>query len=185
MTPFVSIPIYITGLLWMLFEYFFSYRQQGSRFGARPLLNAGWFSIAEGLHGLAFIAGFLLIISSASSSIRVMSGTGLIWWGLWSRWYAIQTLGHYFTADISIFHPHPIIEAGLYKLIRHPQYMGKFITWCGLAVCIGKPGIFFVAFAGAELLIMALIEEHLLNREWGKAYQNYRHRNFRFIPYLY
>ncbi|MBN2090345.1 hypothetical protein JW964_12100, partial [candidate division KSB1 bacterium] len=51
------------------------------------------------------------------------------------RWYVIQLLGPFYTADIAVFQHHRIVEAGWYKIIRHPQYLANFISYIGLSIC--------------------------------------------------
>ena len=52
------------------------------------------------------------------------AGIGLFVAGLCLRWWAIITLGRFFTVDVTIEKDHEVVERGPFRLVRHPSYSG-------------------------------------------------------------
>jgi protein-S-isoprenylcysteine O-methyltransferase Ste14 len=115
------------------------------------------------------------------------SGFLLIVLGVAFRWYAIWTLGRYFTRDVAVSADQPVIQAGPYRIIRHPAYSGTLITmlglglttanWAGLIVLLG------CAFLGHSYRVA--VEEKALIQAIGRPYLEYMQRTGRFIPRLF
>src|SRR4029077_21170234 len=69
---------------------------------------------------------------------------GLMIVGLAVRWTAILTLGKAFSSNVAIQESQTIQRSGLYRIVRHPSYLGMLIiffaigvhsrNWLGLAV---------------------------------------------------
>src|SRR4051794_37745232 len=49
---------------------------------------------------------------------------GLLAAGLGLRWWAIRTLGKFFTVDVAVHKEHRLVTAGPYAWLRHPSYTG-------------------------------------------------------------
>ena len=47
------------------------------------------------------------------------------------RWWAIVVLGRFFTVDVTIEKDHELVEAGPYRLVRHPSYTGVLLAFVG------------------------------------------------------
>jgi protein-S-isoprenylcysteine O-methyltransferase Ste14 len=115
------------------------------------------------------------------------SGIALIMLGFIIRWIAIAQLGKAFTVDVSISKTHQIKEDGLYKIVRHPSYLGLsmiffglsllFDSWCSILV-VNVP--IFIALG-----YRIKIEEELLITTFGEQYTNYKKRTKRFLPGIY
>jgi steroid 5-alpha reductase family enzyme len=69
--------------------------------------------------------------------LLVTLGALLILLGLGFRWYAIRSLGRYFTRDVAVSANQQVVQSGPYRLIRHPSYTGTLITaiGVGLGIC--------------------------------------------------
>jgi protein-S-isoprenylcysteine O-methyltransferase Ste14 len=103
------------------------------------------------------------------------------------RWTAIMQLGKMFTVDVSISTMHILKTEGLYKVVRHPSYLGLILIIAGIALCLNKI---------ASLLIMVIpifvainyrirVEEKALVNEFGDQYLQYKSRVARIIPWIY
>ncbi|HEY4257482.1 MAG TPA: isoprenylcysteine carboxylmethyltransferase family protein [Candidatus Udaeobacter sp.] len=63
--------------------------------------------------------------------------------GLLLRWWAIITLGRFFTVDVTIEKDHELVERGPFRMLRHPSYTGVLLAFrfrlvapqLGRAVC--------------------------------------------------
>jgi protein-S-isoprenylcysteine O-methyltransferase Ste14 len=113
-------------------------------------------------------------------------GIALMWAGVLFRWYAIRVLGRYFTSVIAIQPEHRIVEAGPYRLVRHPSYSGALVTFLGYALALGN---------WLSLVIVAVcmtigygyriaVEEQALVNAMGDSYRAYMKRTKRIIPFV-
>ena len=117
-----------------------------------------------------FVVGILLMV------------TGVIF-----RWYAIRSLGKFFTLRIATQPGQTVVEHGPYHWIRHPSYSGALITMFGLGLAFTNwlclIGILVFGFIGYSYRVM--IEEQTLISELGEPYREYMKRTKRFIPFVY
>jgi protein-S-isoprenylcysteine O-methyltransferase len=58
--------------------------------------------------------------------------------GLILRWWAIITLGRFFTVDVTIEKDHELVERGPFRIVRHPLYTGVFLAFVGLGMSLGN-----------------------------------------------
>lgn len=107
--------------------------------------------------------------------------------GLAIRSWGVFTLGKYFTWHISTQENQTVIKTGPYAFVRHPGYLGAFITYISTA-------IFFNAWFSLILSLIILpfaflrrihYEEQELKSELGSAYENYCKKVKRFIPIIW
>ena len=56
--------------------------------------------------------------------------------GLILRWWAIITLGRFFTVDVTIEKDHELVERGPFRIVRHPSYTGVLLAFVGLALSL-------------------------------------------------
>ncbi len=103
--------------------------------------------------------------------------------GLWLLWRSHRDLGRYWSAGLQIRRGQPVIDEGVYGLIRHPLYAG-YILW-GL----GQPFLLHNAVAGFSMLVTFLPvyfcrvgreEKMLLSR--FPEYAAYMQRTARLLP---
>ncbi len=177
---------------WLVFEIFFVYLKQGSRLGAKTLPGPLKRTMSRLLELCCFWPIILFFFTNDYLHLRAnFSGVGIgsiiILMSKMFQWYAIQLLGPYYTADISVFQTPKIVEAGWYKTMRHPQYLANFMSFIGLALC----------FNGLQMQTISLIfpvlnyflkirwEEQALRQAWGNSYEKYLFKTYRLLPYIY
>jgi hypothetical protein len=56
--------------------------------------------------------------------------------GLLLRWWAIITLGRFFTVDVTIEKDHELVERGPFRIVRHPSYTGVLLAFVGYALSL-------------------------------------------------
>lgn len=107
--------------------------------------------------------------------------------GLGLRWWSIIHLGRFFTVNVAIAKDHRIVDDGPYRLLRHPSYTGALVGFCGLALMLGN-------WLSAALLLVPItamflwrigIEERALSAAFGPAYEAYKARTKRLVPFVY
>ncbi len=107
--------------------------------------------------------------------------------GLILRWWAIITLGRFFTVDVSIERDHQLVERGPFRVVRHPSYTGVLLAFVGFALSLGNWAAILVILLpifGAFIHRMN-VEERALAGALGETYTAYMRRTKRLVPLLY
>lgn len=114
-------------------------------------------------------------------------GLFLILTGMAIRFYAIWTLGRFFTVDVTIRDQHIIIKKGLYRTIRHPSYLGSLVSFVGFGLSLNNwmsLGIIVISVSLAMLHRMKVEEEALID-QFGSDYLEYKRGTYRLLPFIY
>ena len=114
-------------------------------------------------------------------------GAALVLSGLAVRLLAVATLKRQFAVTVSFIDNHQLIQAGLYRYIRHPAYLGLLATELGFGLLSGNWfGLAVLAIAPlAGILYRIRVEEQALQQRFGAAYTNYARRTSRLLPGIY
>lgn len=160
---------------------------------AAAVLDRGSLGILIGLQwtGLAF--NFLLVWLFPSAAILwqrtalFLLGIICILLGVALRWYAIWTLGHYFTRDVAVSTDQQVIQRGPYRVVRHPAYSGTFLTMLGVGLAVTNwaslAALLICVFLGH--LYRVWVEEEALIKTIGQPYIEYMRHTRRFIPLVF
>jgi len=181
-------------LIWDVPEVIVAFRQKAkvSRKDA-SIQDRGSLGILVGLlwGGLAldFLLGASLQAAAISwhRTVLFLLGVALILLGVALRWYAIWTLGQFFTRDVAVSADQKVVQDGPYRYIRHPAYSGTILTMLGM-------GLALTNWAGLIVLLVCVLAGHLyrvrveekaLSQTIGQPYLEYMHRTKRFIPFVF
>ena len=117
----------------------------------------------------------------------MLAGVALFVTGLLLRWWAIITLGRFFTVDVTIEPDHELIERGPFRLVRHPSYTGVLLAFVGLALTLGNWAALLVMLVpiGAAFIHRMNVEENALSGVLGPQYTDYMRRTKRLVPFIY
>jgi protein-S-isoprenylcysteine O-methyltransferase Ste14 len=148
------------------------------------LIGLQWFGLA-----LNFLLGALFLPAAIPwhQTTLFLLGVTLIPFGVGLRWYAIWTLGGYFTRDVAVSTGQKVVQNGPYRTIRHPAYSGTFLTMIGV-------GLAMTNWASLIALLICVLPGHLyrvrveekaLIQAIGQPYVEYMHRTRRFIPLVF
>lgn len=140
-----------------------------------------------------FFLGILLSLKVPATTIT--NAPDIFFWlgivlmdaGIVLRFYAINVLGRSFTTSVAIAPEQTVIEAGPYRLIRHPSYTGILITLLGLGLSLTNNWLSLLVIIGCALLGFSYrirVEEHVLQEHLGQRYQDYMRRTKRLIPFV-
>src|SRR5204862_2727592 len=85
--------------------------------------------------------------------------------GLLLRWWAIVTLGRFFTVDVTIEKDHELVERGPFRMVRHPSYTGVLLAFVGLGLSLGNWAALLVILLpiGAAFIHRMNVEENALS----------------------
>ncbi len=113
-------------------------------------------------------------------------GILLIVIGILVRQWAIFILGRSFTLTISAQKNQKVVDYGPYRFIRHPSYLGMFITVIGIGIALRSWVGILVLFVILSLAIgyRIQVEEKFLVSELGDDYIQYMKRTKRLIPFV-
>ena len=107
--------------------------------------------------------------------------------GIIIRWTAIVQLRKAFTVDVAISEKQELKTDGLYRIVRHPSYLGTIMIVSGLSLCMNSLLSFLVItipvfFAN---IYRIHVEEAVLQEEFGKKYEEYCRTTKTIIPFIY
>jgi protein-S-isoprenylcysteine O-methyltransferase Ste14 len=107
--------------------------------------------------------------------------------GLAVRWTAILTLGRAFSSNVAIQESQTIQRSGLYRIVRHPSYLGMLIIFFAIGVHSRNWLAFAVVMVPttAALLYRIHVEEIALRDAFGPQYADYSKSTKRLIPGIY
>jgi methyltransferase len=85
------------------------------------------------------------------------------------KYWAIATLGHRWTFRVLVLPGRPLVTAGPYRLLRHPNYLGVAGELAGAALMAHAPLAGAVSLVGFGILLLARIrvEERALVTQEG------------------
>lgn len=147
-------------------------------------------SVAAGVfvaQSRALRAGWVGLFDFPQSDWISVVAVALFAVGLAVRWWAIVTLGRFFTVDVVIEKDHEVVQKGPFGWVRHPSYTGVLLAFLGWAMTLWN----WVAMAVVlvpifvALLRRMNVEEDALQRALGENYRGYMQRTKRLIPGLY
>jgi protein-S-isoprenylcysteine O-methyltransferase Ste14 len=126
---------------------------------------------------------------TASSSVSLFLfwlGIFLMYAGIALRFYAITVLGAFFTTTVAVAPEQTVVEAGPYRLIRHPSYTGLLLILLGFGLSLTN-WLSVLVIMGCALIGFSYrirVEEHVLKAHLGQRYQEYMRRTKRLIPFV-
>jgi protein-S-isoprenylcysteine O-methyltransferase len=165
-------------------------RRSRSKTGAKydaGTLRALWLVIIISIAAGVFIAQNWRAGALPSGRVFASTGAGLFVLGLILRWWAIVTLGRFFTVDVTIEKDHELVERGPFRWVRHPSYTGVLIAFVGWALTLRNGAAILVVLVPVFIAFVRRmnVEEEALRGALGEQYANYMKRTKRLIPGLY
>jgi protein-S-isoprenylcysteine O-methyltransferase Ste14 len=103
------------------------------------------------------------------------------------RWWAIFTLGRYFTIEVAVRSTQSVVQSGPYRFVRHPSYTGILIMLLGVGLVLANWASLVAMLAGGliGLLYRVRVEERALVDALGQPYVDYMRHTKRFIPFMF
>lgn len=116
-----------------------------------------------------------------------IAGIVVILLGAALRWWAIFTLGRYFTADVQVRATQSVVQSGPYRFVRHPSYTAILVMLLGVGMVLANWASLIILLAGGliGLLYRVRVEERALVEALGQPYRDYIRHSRRFIPFMF
>ncbi len=181
----------VLGLIYFLSELLLTItRRSRSRTGEkqhRSTLGVLWIVIMTSIGAGVFIAGNWRAGALPFGRAFAVAGVVLFAAGLVFRWWAIVTLGRFFTVDVVIEKDHELVERGPFKWVRHPSYTGVLLAFVGFALTLRNWGAILVVLGPIFVAFVRRmnVEEEALSRALGERYVEYMKRTKRLVPFVY
>jgi len=178
-------------ILWAVVErgYFLSNQQQSEgrkqAEGSYWLISMFWY----GAMIFSLLDAWSLVWTTFGAPFWILRGIGILLalCGITIRFLARRGLGKQYSVHIETSDTHKIVTSGIYKVVRHPAYLGLVCLFIGIPLIEGSWGGTILAAAGGipAILYRIWIEEKSLSEWFGEQYQTYKKRSWRLIPYLW
>ena len=186
----MSLPLEL-GLVYLISELLLTVtRRSRSRTGTkqdRSTLGMIWLVIAVSIMAGVFVAQNFPAAALPHGRMFASAGVVLFVAGLVLRWWAIITLGRFFTVDVTIEKDHEVVERGPFRMVRHPSYTGVLLAFVGFAMSLCNWAALLVILLpiGAAFIHRMNVEEDALLRALGPRYAEYMKRTKRLVPFVY
>lgn len=147
------------------------------------------------LQGALMLTGFLAIFDRyhlalgplpPSLALAVLGALVILAGGA-LRVAAIRTLDAHFRYELRVEEGQRVVDHGVFRRIRHPSYLGLLLIAAGEALAMASLAalILGVALTFAILAVRIRDEERVMLASFGDAYERYRARSWRLVPFLY
>ena len=103
----------------------------------------------------------------------------------WIQVLAYRQLGDNYSQEIVIFKNHKLVQSGLYRIIRHPQYTAQIIT--DIALITALMNYVAIPFVVAEIplfVMRASFEDKLMRRIFPDDFESYKSKTGFMIPFI-
>jgi protein-S-isoprenylcysteine O-methyltransferase len=181
----------VLGLIYLISEALLTItRRSRSRTGTkqdRSTLRVLWMVIMASIAAGIYVATHWRAGALPHGHLFAITGMVLFIVGLLLRWWAIISLGRFFTVDVTIEKDHELVERGPFRLVRHPSYTGVLLAFVGFALTLRNWGAVLVILVPifAAFIRRMNVEEEALSRALGSRYSEYMARTKRLIPLVY
>jgi protein-S-isoprenylcysteine O-methyltransferase Ste14 len=165
-------------------------RRSRSRTGTkqdRSTLGVIWVVIMVSIAAGIYVAARWPAAALPHGQVFAPVGVFLFVAGLVLRWWAIITLGRFFTVDVTIERDHELVERGPFRVVRHPSYTGVLLAFVGFALTLRNWAALLVILVPifAAFIRRMNVEEDALSRALGSRYTAYMRRTKRLVPFVY
>jgi protein-S-isoprenylcysteine O-methyltransferase Ste14 len=179
------------GLIYLASEIFLNLtRRSRSKTGTkqdRSTLGIIWLVIALSIMAGVFVAQNFRAAALPHERMFASASVVLFVAGLLLRWWAIITLGRFFTVDVTIEEDHELVERGPFRIVRHPSYTGVLLAFVGFALALHNWAASLVILLpiGAAFIHRMNVEEDALLHALGARYAEYMKDTKRLVPFIY
>ena len=141
---------------------------------------------------IGLIAGYLPAYTDRIGFLTI-DGDAVRWLGIVIyatggvlRLWPVFVLGRRFSGLVAIQPGHTLVTTGIYRVIRHPSYVGLLLIMLGWGLAFRSGvGVLLFALLLPPLLSRIRAEERLLETQFGDEYRAYVTRTSRLVPRIF
>jgi protein-S-isoprenylcysteine O-methyltransferase Ste14 len=112
----------------------------------------------------------------------VIVGDVLVAVGLGLSMLVVQQ-NNYAAATITVEAEQPVVDTGLYGLVRHPMYAGALIMMVGMPLALDSYWGLVTVVPGVAVLLLRIDDEEKMLRQELAGYDEYTHKvHYRLVP---
>lgn len=101
-----------------------------------------------------------------------------------AQWVVIQN--SYAAATITVEREQPLVDTGLYGMVRHPLYVGALIMMVGSPLALGSLWALVVLVPGFVALAVRIVDEEQMLTEQLPGYDEYTQKvPYRLLPHVW
>jgi protein-S-isoprenylcysteine O-methyltransferase Ste14 len=162
-------------------------RRDGGKVQDRGSMLLLWIAIFASITASELIRAIVPAFTLHNADWLKMLSLAVLLAGLAIRLTAIFTLGKSFSVRVTIRAEQTIQRAGLYRIVRHPSYLGLLIMFLaiGLQTRNWASLIAILVPTTLALLYRIHVEETALLAHFGNDYATYSQETKRLIPGVY
>lgn len=103
----------------------------------------------------------------------------------WFQIASVKALGESYSQEIIILKNHKLVTNGIFRIVRHPQYLAQILMDLGAAAALLSYIVLPLALIEIPLLLMrALMEERLLAKHFKDEYTAYKKKSGFILPFI-
>ena len=104
----------------------------------------------------------------------------------WLQVWAYKSLGKNYAQDIVILKEHQLYTTGIYKFIRHPQYISQILSDLGAGIALLSFTVvpIVILFELPLFIMRASVEDKLLQKYFGEKFAAYKKQSGFIIPFI-
>ncbi|MCX6175307.1 MAG: isoprenylcysteine carboxylmethyltransferase family protein [Ignavibacteriales bacterium] len=104
----------------------------------------------------------------------------------WLQVWTYKSLGKDYAQDIVILKEHQLHTTGIYKFIRHPQYISQILSDLGAGLALLSFTIvpIVILFELPLFIMRASVEDKLLQKYFGEKFAAYKKQSGFIIPFI-
>lgn len=113
--------------------------------------------------------------------------TGMIFFVIfsWIQILSVKTLGENYSQEVLILKEHKLVTKGIFKTVRHPQYLSQILMDLGGAVALLSYIVLPIVLLEIPFLILrANLEEKLLAKYFKNEFEDYKRKSGFLLPFI-
>jgi protein-S-isoprenylcysteine O-methyltransferase Ste14 len=133
------------------------------------------------------VTGFPAFAGYPANPWIIALGTLVLIASLWLFRRAHKDLGRQWSIALEIRQEHQLVEAGVYRLVRHPMYSAFWLGSIAQALLLPNWVAGPIGLVGTAILYSFRIgeDERMMLETFGDRYRDYMRRTARIIPWVY
>ena len=103
----------------------------------------------------------------------------------WIQIAAYKSLGENYSQEIVVFKNHSLVKSGVFKFIRHPQYISQILLDIGGGLATLSFIVLPIALIQIPFIVMrGAMEDRLMEKYFKEEFKEYKQKSGFMIPFI-